>query len=220
MLLQNLINYEFLKRILTGISLSIVIFWSLLFYPKVFSLIIFLVLFLILKIEWPLLCPKYIKNSVYYYLFTLLYIILPFLLIIYLEFYNYFLNFYLFISVFSHDTFSYIFGKLFGRSKLLPKVSPNKTIEGAIGGFVGVSLISYLFFQFNIFKENFIFLFIISLLITVTALLGDLFESYLKRLSDIKDSGSILPGHGGLLDRFDSILFNVYLIYFFKDYLM
>lgn len=220
MLLQNLINYEFLKRILTGISLSIVIFYTLLFYPKVFSLIIFLVLFLILKIEWPLLCPKYIRNSIYYYLFTLLYIILPFLLIIYLEFYNHLLNLYLFISIFSHDTFSYIFGKLFGRSKLLPKVSPNKTIEGAIGGFIGVSLISYLFFQFNIFKANFIFLFIISLLITITALFGDLFESYLKRLSDIKDSGSILPGHGGLLDRFDSILFSVYLIYFFKDYLI
>ena len=114
------------------------------------------------------------------------------------------------------DIGGYSFGKTF-KGKKLTKISPNKTISGSLGSFL-FSLIPYFIFKiiflyFNIyfltFTENLVFNILICLYLSLACQLGDLFISYFKRLSDLKDTGKILPGHGGLLDRIDGIIFAI-----------
>lgn len=117
---------------------------------------------------------------------------------------------YLLIGIFGitwiNDTFAYITGSLFGRTKLIEKVSPNKTWEGTIGGLLFGMLTAYLLFL--IFPEMNLQEWLGFAFITIVfGNLGDLFESLLKRSINIKESGWIIPGHGGVLDRIDSILF-------------
>jgi phosphatidate cytidylyltransferase len=112
------------------------------------------------------------------------------------------------------DTAAYYIGSLRGRSKLLPRISPNKTVEGAVAGLFGnvAGALAYgsLFFPAQLAPAG-IFL---ALLVGVTGQLGDLCESMLKRAVGLKDSGGILPGHGGVLDRLDSLLFSVPVVFY------
>lgn len=115
------------------------------------------------------------------------------------------------------DTFAYFVGSLIGGKKLCPKISPKKTWSGAIGGTVGGGLgglIVYLIFkpQINFFSPVLFFIFI-GLVASIVNIFGDLTESYLKRKCGVKDSGKILPGHGGILDRIDGTSFVVPFIY-------
>jgi phosphatidate cytidylyltransferase len=105
----------------------------------------------------------------------------------------------------STDIGGYIFGKIFKGPKLT-KFSPNKTYAGMIGGFL-LSIISAIIFNFYFNKEIQIDFFIFVILISTTSQLGDIIISYFKRLSNIKDTGKIIPGHGGLLDRVDGMIF-------------
>ena len=116
------------------------------------------------------------------------------------------------------DTFAYLTGGIFGGKKLAPKISPNKTISGAVGGLLWCVLLSIaVFCIFNsipsmatMFETTGITLWkvaIISALGSILGQAGDLFESYMKRSANVKDSGIIMPGHGGMLDRFDSHIF-------------
>ena len=110
-----------------------------------------------------------------------------------------------FIGTWASDTFAFFVGRRWGKRKMAPHISPNKTIEGLIGGMVGTIIISVIWsfcFSFSLIQG-----FLLGLIISIMAPVGDLFESYMKRYCDIKDSGQILPGHGGMLDRFDSLLF-------------
>ena len=119
-----------------------------------------------------------------------------------------------FITAWGTDTFAYIFGNLFGKNKLCPNLSPNKTIEGFLGGIFGTTLLTILFVKyFGLFSLwKFI---ILSVLGAIIAQLGDLTASKIKRITGIKDYGFIMPGHGGILDRFDSILFTAPFIYYY-----
>ena len=116
----------------------------------------------------------------------------------------------MFLTTFAVDTFAYIFGKKFGKIKIAPEISPNKTYEGAIFGTVAglfTSIVIYKFF-FTAKPGSFslISFVIFSIIVIILAQLSDLSESFIKRQCGVKDSGKILPGHGGLLDRFDSFL--------------
>ncbi len=117
-------------------------------------------------------------------------------------------------ATWASDTFAYFGGRAFGKTKLLPAVSPKKTREGAWCGFIGcvvtVILLGCLWLQYS-----FISMLILGLGIGFFAPLGDLVESILKRSCDIKDSGNFFPGHGGVLDRCDSLIFSVPLAYYF-----
>ena len=133
-------------------------------------------------------------------------------------------NISLFVLVFSFlipiitDTFAYLMGGLLGGKKLAPNISPKKTISGAVGGFVWCVIISVaMFYIFNAIPSMATMLADAGISVWKVAIIagagsilgqcGDLFESYLKRQANVKDSGKIMPGHGGLLDRFDSHIF-------------
>ncbi|MCY8945437.1 phosphatidate cytidylyltransferase [Bacillus atrophaeus] len=122
--------------------------------------------------------------------------------------------FYACVVIWSTDSGAYFVGKSLGKRKLWPEISPNKTVEGFVGGIV-IALIGAAIFQF--FAEvpiPYISLLFITLFLSVFGQMGDLVESALKRHYDVKDSGKILPGHGGILDRFDSFLFVMPFLYF------
>ncbi len=119
--------------------------------------------------------------------------------------------------VFAGDTFAYIFGALFGKKKLMPKVSPKKTIAGSIGGLVG-SVTFTMVFAHYMKAQSLQFFLGLGLALGVFAQFGDLFESLLKRIANQKDSGSIMPGHGGVLDRIDGVLFGAPIIYYFATW--
>ena len=106
------------------------------------------------------------------------------------------------------DSFCYLFGKILGKHKILNKISPNKTYEGLFGGIIFTNLFFLIFYlNFDIYKisiDSNVFFFIN--MIILLSFLGDLIQSYFKRLNNIKDSSNFLPGHGGFFDRFDSFL--------------
>jgi len=112
----------------------------------------------------------------------------------------------IFILIWVNDSFAYIVGKSIGRTKLFPSVSPKKTWEGTIGGFVFTLLAAYLMAKYEpiVSPKQWV---ILAAVIVIMGSLGDLIESKLKRMAGVKDSGAILPGHGGMLDRLDSLIF-------------
>ncbi|MBY0120661.1 phosphatidate cytidylyltransferase [Bacillus sp. S/N-304-OC-R1] len=117
---------------------------------------------------------------------------------------------YIFYSLFiiwATDSGAYFIGRAMGKNKLWPEISPNKTIEGSVGGVICALIVAALFVLFSNIEATFLQLSIITIVLSVFGQIGDLVESALKRHYDVKDSGNLLPGHGGILDRFDSLLF-------------
>lgn len=119
-----------------------------------------------------------------------------------------------FILIWVNDSFAYLVGKNFGKQKLFEKISPKKTVEGFLGGLFFACIASYFIATFTKTLDFTTWL-ILSIVITVFGTLGDLIESKFKRQANVKDSGTIMPGHGGLLDRLDSIIFAAPFIYLF-----
>ena len=106
------------------------------------------------------------------------------------------------------DSFCYITGKIFGKKKLFIKISPNKTLEGLIGGIIATNLLVvliFIFFEFIIINSKISFI-LQANLIMIFSFFGDLIQSYFKRKNNLKDSSKFIPGHGGFFDRFDSFL--------------
>ena len=130
-------------------------------------------------------------------------------------FFNQFIILGCFILIWVNDSFAYIVGKNFGRQKLFYTISPNKTVEGFLGGLffccISASFVSR-YIDDSISTSNWL---IIAIIISIFGTLGDLIESKFKRQSNVKDSGALIPGHGGLLDRLDSIIFASPYIYLF-----
>ena len=120
----------------------------------------------------------------------------------------------LFIILWANDSGAYLFGSWLGKTKMIERISPKKTWEGAIGGAITALVVSVVLFHYIGFISP-VHAIILSLLTVVSGTLGDLTESMIKRSFNVKDSGGMLPGHGGLFDRFDSMLFAapVYYIY-------
>ena len=154
-------------------------------------------------------------QNVAYSFFAYFYIALPFACLIYLYSLSPLYTLALFTFVWTHDTFSYLVGMKLGRTKLFERVSPQKTWEGFFGGLVATILAGVVFYYlatddiiriaeptYHLWKWMGM-----AVVVVVAGTFGDLFESLLKRSLEIKDSGTLLPGHGGLFDRLDSILF-------------
>ncbi len=112
----------------------------------------------------------------------------------------------IFILIWVNDSFAYLVGKTIGKNKLFERVSPKKTVEGALGGLVFTLLAAYFLHRLDSELTLSQWL-VLAFVVVVTGSIGDLVESKFKRIAGVKDSGAILPGHGGLLDRLDSLIF-------------
>ena len=211
-----MINEEYKKRILT----SIVMFTLLvLMYFYAYILIISLILIsLISWIEFYGLITKILhknnnKQKVLRFFFkstSLLYLSFLTIMIIFIKLKNINLEIFLIYSILisiSTDIGGLVFGKIF-KGKKLTRISPNKTLSGSIGSFILSLLLTPLFMKYS---DNFSMeiLVLIILLTSLTSQLGDLFISYLKRKAKVKNTGNLLPGHGGVLDRIDGIIFSI-----------
>lgn len=163
------------------------------------------------------------------YLYLLGYITLPFVFIVKISFgtndYNPKIILGLFVLIWTNDTFAYLVGKSMGKHKLFERVSPKKTIEGFLGGVVFAAFAGFLISKLYIqpkpeFSSKSILIWtIIALIVSIFGTIGDLIESKFKRIAGIKDSGSIMPGHGGILDRLDSVIFVAPIIFLFYQIL-
>lgn len=149
------------------------------------------------------------------------YTLVPFLLIIMLgdlseeKHMNFPLVLGMYLLIWTNDTFAYFSGSLFGKKALFSRISPKKTWEGTIGG-VLFTIIVGLILAWTTNELSLTFWLVSALIIAPTAIFGDLLESLFKRSVNLKDSGSILPGHGGILDRFDALMFTVPFYYFWS----
>ena len=117
------------------------------------------------------------------------------------------------VTIWINDTMAYIVGSLIGKTQLT-SISPKKTWEGTIGGIL-LAVITVTICGYFLFKADITQLIIISIITCIAGIIGDLFESKLKRMAAVKDSGNIMPGHGGFLDRFDSLLFAVIFVWLY-----
>ena len=157
------------------------------------------------------------------------YVILPFIIITKIPIggngYNPKILISIFILIWTNDTFAYIVGKSIGKHKLFQSISPKKTIEGFIGGLIfailaGFVISKYYFVPTDNYAEKSLFIWTITaFLVGIFGTIGDLVESKFKRLANVKDSGNIMPGHGGILDRLDSVIFVAPFVYLFYQIL-
>lgn len=122
------------------------------------------------------------------------------------------------LATYGSDTGAYFAGVTFGKHKLIPRLSPKKTIEGSVGGMILGTFLASLFVHFYPLDLSFVQSVILAFILTMTAQVGDLTFSSLKRYYDIKDFSNLLPGHGGILDRVDSLLFNSLVFALFVTY--
>ena len=211
------------KRIGTSIILIILLIGMFLFsYIMIVSLII---IALISWIEFYALISKIIKKNLlidkffkfFYKFLSLLYLsgLVYLILAIESEYINFkiYLLYSVLVAILS-DIGGLVFGKIF-KGKKLTKISPNKTISGCVGSFIFSILLLPLFYKSQI-DQNLLSLILITIIISLTSQLGDLFISLLKRKARVKDTSDLLPGHGGVLDRIDGIIFAIPLgIYLF-----
>lgn len=127
---------------------------------------------------------------------------------------------FLFSIVWMNDTFAFFIGKRFGKTKLAPVISPNKTIEGAAGGLIAVVGTAIIFNALLLKELGILHVILLSVSLGVLCQFGDMFESMLKRSAGVKDSGSFLPGHGGVLDRIDSTIITLPFFYYYLFYFL
>jgi len=205
-------------RAITAVVIA-AFFWTTFFYcsPYFFSVILGAILGIILVKEWK---NIFKVSDPLFWIIMPLYPITPFFLLIYVnESPDYrMLLLYLFIIVSVFDTASYIFGTIWGKHKIIPSISPGKSWQGALGGYcITTLMLCMITMHHNISWHTTCLL---SLTICILAFAGDIFESYLKRSAGIKDSGNLLPGHGGFLDRFDAIMFVSFFFFAYKNFLI
>ena len=222
--------YEFSKMALSDnlerfgimypISISIFLFGIHTYIPfeiKNLKLLIYLLIFVVFILELKKKTPNPYKNLGNLFL-AIIYISLSLTLATQIPLfegkYHPEIIFSVFILIWANDSFAYIVGKNFGKTKLIERISPKKTIEGFVGGVVLTYLVGFIIaYYFDVFTV--LEWFVITNIVGIFGVLGDLVESMFKRKVTIKDSGKFMPGHGGILDRFDSFLFSAPFIYIF-----
>ncbi len=200
---------EINKRIITSLVLIILLFLTI--YNEIFLFISLILIFFQIFYEFQLILKKIIPHKKAFFTFSILIFILTVLLILLTQIWiilsgnnlSHKINLLFIISIcISTDIGGFIFGKIF-KGKKITKISPNKTYSGMLGSYT-LSIITAFYFM-SYMNYNYIFLF--SIILSTISQIGDLLISLLKRKANLKDTGNILPGHGGLLDRFDGLIF-------------
>ena len=217
---------EMLKRTIVGLIAGALFFGTYLFVPFVFLFIFFCCLVYILTVEWlGLILRLKGKQLVIVSLATIPYIAYPAMIITFVLLgrvigfeRNIFFPIYPFCAASVFDTASYFAGSLLGKRKLIPKISPKKTWEGLLGGVAVLALFNIVILP-EIFTDigtvgNWTIIISSTLVGSALAFSGDIFASWVKRKAGVKDTGAVMPGHGGLLDRADSVLGMAYIIPF------
>ena len=199
-------SQEFLKRFISSIILILVVVFIII-KGSIFLNLFVLFCFFISVYEWH----KMKKNNLYYFI-GIIFLFLSFYSVYYLINFKINNSFFLLIMIIciSTDLGGYFFGKIF-KGKKLTKISPNKTYSGMVGSFILSIIFAYLFLEttaiFSNLKFNSINMLIFILLISSVSQIGDITISYFKRKAKVKNTGNIIPGHGGLLDRIDGMIF-------------
>ena len=207
---RSLFNIELAKRLLSAIIFVPAFIFSL-YQGGIFLISLFIFFFIIILSELVIifkLSNFKIGVTVYILLVTYTLSISPFYYFSLDN--NFFIFIYLLLSLWIFDTFSYLGGNLFRGKKIFPKLSKGKTYSGSITGFIAVCLFN-LFLTYYLYSKIYFNLFILALIICTLSFLGDAIVSFIKRRSDLKDTGSLFIGHGGFLDRMDSFI----LVFFF-----
>ncbi|ADL08008.1 phosphatidate cytidylyltransferase [Thermosediminibacter oceani] len=199
---------------LTGTLLMVTVY----FLPNVNT--IFLPFLIIIILSFFSNMVNYDRNrmeDIVYTIFSFVYTFIPFTHIILIRNLQYGVAFvwWVFVTTWSCDTFAYIIGMLIGSRKLAPDISPNKSIEGSIGGIFGSIAASFLFARYALPQISASDAVIVGLLVGIFSQIGDLSASLIKRFCKIKDFSNLIPGHGGVLDRFDSALFSFPVAYYY-----
>ena len=214
---------EIFKRVLSSIILFPVVI-SIIIYGSILLNLLLIICFCLVLYEWHILS----KTKKYYFL-GIFFLILSFYTIYkFKDLNNNYINFlFILLICISTDIGGYIFGKIFKGPKLT-SISPNKTFSGAIGSYLLSLVFIIIFFQilsfFN-YKTSFSYeIFLLAIIISTISQIGDILISYFKRNSNVQDTGNIIPGHGGLLDRVDGMIFAypfsylLYLLNLFKEF--
>ena len=207
------------KNLLIRLFTSLFLIFFLLFFISYFEKYLpFAIILIYLMIFYEIIFFFKNKKRRSFILFLYVFISLICIEIYVIYFYEKVLFLYFILIISCFDISSYIFGTLFGKKRILPKISPNKTIIGVVAGIIITLIISLLFNnQFNIFtfKTSIVF----SILIILFSFIGDVIESFYKRRFEIKNSSNILPGHGGIFDRLDSFVMSSIAMLFFNYFI-
>lgn len=207
---------------ITGI-IAIAAYYLLIYFARThtYFMIAVILLLMALMFVYVFSYPKYTANQVMTTYFCLIYapVMLSFIFLTRQLSYGIYLVWMIFISSWISDTCAYLVGVMIGKHKLAPQLSPKKSIEGSIGGILGSAIVGALFGYFLLDKAlgGYMFgatLFVIGAIGSVISQVGDLAASAIKRNHDIKDYGHLIPGHGGIMDRFDSVIFTAPMVYF------
>ncbi len=203
--------------------------WKWIYSNNVVSVLWFVWVLLIVLFTWLIFRKEHVKGLFKFPLvLSTVYVILPlFLLAASMTQHDVFVKQLLLVvllPIYLNDTLAYVSGRLFGKHKMFPTVSPKKTWEGFLGGLLGAAIVMLILLSIRANDhttfDQYIALALISIAASVLSTLGDLFESKLKRSAEVKDSGNILPGHGGVLDRIDAMLFTAPTLYVLITYIL
>ncbi len=190
------------QRVVTSIILIPIALYAI-FYSKSLFFILVISLTILMTVEW-ITISKSMSNKKRWLTIGFLYILIPVYSVIKIRLYDVDILFWMFAVIWATDIFAFFAGKILSGPKLAPNISPNKTWTGLAGGVVAsifIGLLSSLMFQGGI-----VFFVIVSVLLSVIEQISDLVESKFKRIFGVKDSGNIIPGHGGVLDRLDGMM--------------
>ena len=218
--LLRLINF---KNILPYLFMIILIYFF--SYKKIDIGIVYILLFCTLIVNLILLKDLFTRSKKSYsiiikFIILVFYLISGFIFLTLIPYKNGSFDpkiiFGVFVLIWANDTFAYMVGKSIGKRKLFPRISPKKTIEGFLGGLLGTIIISFIIFKYTSLFSFGVWI-AIAIIVSIFGTLGDLIQSKFKRNAGVKDSGVMMPGHGGLYDRLDSIIYTCPFVFSFLE---
>lgn len=219
----ELIDMQKKEKYILPVITSVIALWAVLYpttieggklpYIHLAKADIIIILSMLLFIYTVILKNKFTFQAAGFYMISLAYISIGFYFFIYTRDAGLEYLLYALFVVWATDTGAYFVGRSLGKRKLMVSISPNKTVEGALGGIISACVVAIVFHLIKPFSVSLLPIIGITVLASMVGQLGDLVESAFKRHFGVKDSGAVLPGHGGILDRFDSLLFVLPFLY-------